>query len=108
MPFITRKMYRNNYSKCSVFASSALSHLFFTSNSVVFVDRGRKIIPCPRAQGTLATPLKGTLRQDAKYIFAPPSTQTAEFEVKVCACSFSPVTKLTFVVYILCKKIFLR
>jgi len=25
-----------------------LSHLFFTSNSVVFVDREHKIIPCPR------------------------------------------------------------
>jgi len=34
-----------------------LLHLFFTSNSVVFVDGGRKIIPCSRAQGTLATPL---------------------------------------------------
>jgi len=31
--------------------------LFFTSNSVVFVDRGRKNIFCLRAQGTLATPL---------------------------------------------------
>jgi len=31
--------------------------LFFTSNSVAFVDRGRKNISCPRAQGTLATPL---------------------------------------------------
>jgi len=34
-----------------------LSHLFFTSNSVVFVDEVRKNISCPRAQGTLATPL---------------------------------------------------
>jgi len=42
-----------------VFASSALLHLIFFSNSVVFVDRGRKIIPCPRAQGTLATPMTG-------------------------------------------------
>jgi len=48
------------YSKCSVFASFALLHLFFTSNSVVFVDRERKIISCPRAQGTLATPLSGS------------------------------------------------
>jgi len=31
---------------------------FFTSNSIVFVERGRKNISCPRAQGTLATPLK--------------------------------------------------
>jgi len=42
---------------CSVFASFALLHVFFTSNSVDFVDRGRKIIPCPKAQGTLTTPL---------------------------------------------------
>jgi len=32
-------------------------HLFFTSNSVVFVDGMRNSISCPRAQGTLATPL---------------------------------------------------
>jgi len=37
------------------FASSALLHPFFTSNFVVFVDRGRKNISCPRAQGILAT-----------------------------------------------------
>jgi len=55
--FCYPKKEQNNYSKCSVFASSALFHLFFTSNFVVFVDRGRKIIPCPRAQDTLATPL---------------------------------------------------
>jgi len=30
---------------------------FFTSNSVVFVDRGGKNISCPRVQDTLATPL---------------------------------------------------
>jgi len=35
--------------KCSVFASSELLHLFFTSNSVVFVDRGCKNISCPGA-----------------------------------------------------------
>jgi len=39
------------------FASSKFLQLFFTSNSVVFVGRGRKNISCPRAQGTLATPL---------------------------------------------------
>jgi len=40
-------------------------HLFYTLNSMIFVDRsakiflspGRKNISCPRAQGTLATPL---------------------------------------------------
>jgi len=34
-----------------------LPHLFFNSNSVSFVEGGRKNISCPRAQGTLATPL---------------------------------------------------
>jgi len=48
---------QNNYSKCSAFASSILFHLFFTSNSVVFVDGGYKNTSCPRAQETLATPL---------------------------------------------------
>jgi len=47
----------NNCSKCSAFASFALLHLFFTSNSVVFVDRGRKNVSCSRAQSKLATPL---------------------------------------------------
>jgi len=37
--------------------------LFFTSNSVGFVDKGRKNISCPRAQGNLATPLCFTLLQ---------------------------------------------
>jgi len=48
---------KNNYSKCSAFAFFALLHLFFTSNSVVFVDGERKNVSCPRAQGTLATPV---------------------------------------------------
>jgi len=52
--FYYPKKDQNNYSKCFVFASSALLHLFFTSNSVDFIDRRRMIIPCPRAQGTLA------------------------------------------------------
>jgi len=38
-------------------AGSKFWLLFFTSNSVVFVDRGRKNISCPRAQDTLAPPL---------------------------------------------------
>jgi len=46
-----------NSSKCSAFATSALFYLFFTSNSAVFVDRGRKNDSCPRAQSTLATPM---------------------------------------------------
>jgi len=41
----------------SAFASFALLHLFFNSNSVTFVEGGRKNISCPRAQGTLVTPL---------------------------------------------------
>jgi len=43
---------QNNYSKCSTFASSALLHLFFTSNYVTYFN-----ISCPRAQGALPTPL---------------------------------------------------
>jgi len=42
---------------CSAFTCSALLHLFFSSNSAVFMTRGRKNISCPRAQCTLATPL---------------------------------------------------
>jgi len=41
----------------TIFASSKFLHLFFTSNFVVFIDRGRNNISCPRAQGTLAMPL---------------------------------------------------
>jgi len=45
--------------KCSLLSLSKeqFLQLFFTSNSIVFVDRGRKNIFCPRAQDTLATPL---------------------------------------------------
>jgi len=53
----------SNYSKCSAFASFALLHLFFNSNSISFVEGRRKNIFCPRAQGTLATllvPIKTT------------------------------------------------
>jgi len=65
MHFIPLKKETSNYSKCSAFASFALLHLFFNLNSVSFVERGRKNISCPRAQGTLATPLclSGQLRQ---------------------------------------------
>jgi len=52
-----QKKKQNNISKCSAFASSPLLYLFFHFNSAVFVDSGRKNISCPRAQGTLATPL---------------------------------------------------
>jgi len=47
--------------KRAKFASSKFIQLFFTSNSVVFVGRGRKNISCPKAQGTLATPLFNAL-----------------------------------------------
>jgi len=59
MHFIPLKKEPSNYSKYSAFASFALLHLFFNSNSVNFVEGGgrRKNISCPRAQGTLATPL---------------------------------------------------
>jgi len=57
MHFIQLKKETNNYSKCSAFASSAHLHLFFKSNSVTFVEGGRKNIFCPRAQGNQATPL---------------------------------------------------
>jgi len=51
MRFITLLKDQNNYSIRSAFASSALMHLFFTSNSVVFVDGESKNVSCPRAQG---------------------------------------------------------
>jgi len=50
-----------NPQKRTIFASFKLLHLFFTLKSVVFVDRGRKNIFCPKVQGTLATPLTSVL-----------------------------------------------
>jgi len=44
---------KNNYSKWSAFAFTEAFPPIFTSNSVVFVDDGRKNVSCPRAQGTL-------------------------------------------------------
>jgi len=55
--FYSAQKKTSNYSKCSAFASSALLHLFFNTNFVSFVEGGRKNISCPKAQGTLATPL---------------------------------------------------
>jgi len=58
MHFIPLKKETSNYSKCSAFTSFALFHpFFFNSNSVSFVEGGRKNISCSRAQGSLATPL---------------------------------------------------
>jgi len=44
-------------SKQNKFCIFQILQLFFTPNSVTFVDKRRKNISCPRAQGTLATPL---------------------------------------------------
>jgi len=63
MHFIPLKKKPSNYNKCSAFASYALLHLSFNSNSVNFIEGGRKNISCPRAQGTLATPLTPTKTQ---------------------------------------------
>jgi len=57
MHFIPLKKEPSNYSKYSAFAFCALLYQFFNSNSGSFVEGGRKNISCPRAQGTLATPL---------------------------------------------------
>jgi len=46
MHFIALKQ-NNKYSKRSVFASFALLHLFFTLNSIVFVDGGARIFLVP-------------------------------------------------------------
>jgi len=74
MHFILLKKGTSNYSEYSAFASSALSHLFFYSNSVNFVEVERKNISCPKAQGTLATPLhqltvNAMIRSRMKFIF---------------------------------------
>jgi len=55
--FFPLKKETSNFSNYSAFASSARLHLFFNSNSVSFVEEGRKNICCLRAQGTLSTPL---------------------------------------------------
>jgi len=47
MRFIPLKNEPNTYIVCSTLASSALLHLFFTSNTEVFVDGGAKIFLAP-------------------------------------------------------------
>jgi len=47
LALLSLKKEQNNYSKCSVFASSALLHLFFTSNSVVLLPGGARIFLDP-------------------------------------------------------------
>jgi len=51
--FYSAKKETSNYYKYFAFASSALLYLFFNSNSVSFVEGGRKNTSCPRAQGTV-------------------------------------------------------
>jgi len=68
MHFIPLKKESSNYSKYFAFASSALLNQFFNSNSVSFVEGWRKNISCPKAQGTLATPLVPT-RQPSAALF---------------------------------------
>jgi len=54
--YYSSKKKQNNYSIiCSAFTSSVLLHLFFTLQFLL--TGGRKSVSCPRAQGTLATPL---------------------------------------------------
>jgi len=69
MHFITLKKEQNNYSKCPAFASCALLHLFFTSISVVFVDRGARIF-LPKGAGY---PSYAT---DGRIAFEPISSKT--------------------------------
>jgi len=69
MRFIAPKGSKNNYSKCSAFASFAIFAPIFTLNSVVFVDRERKNIFFSRAHGTLATPLGSWLRNVLDHTF---------------------------------------
>jgi len=45
--FYSAEKETSNYYKCSAFASSALLHLFFNSNSVSFVEGGARIFLAP-------------------------------------------------------------
>jgi len=62
-----RSKKKRNYCKCSAFASCALLHLLFNSNSVSFAEGRRKNISCPTAQGTLAAPLHWALSYYLAY-----------------------------------------
>jgi len=55
MCFITLKKNKITAINVLLLLLTQLSHLFFVSNSVVFVDEGHKNVSCPRAQGP--TPL---------------------------------------------------
>jgi len=65
MCFISIEKEQNSY-KCYTFTSSALLHLFFTSNSVGFVSGRARLFSYHRAQGTLATPLDGLIHPKKK------------------------------------------
>jgi len=61
--------------------SSALLHLFSNSNSAFFVDGGGcKNISCPKAQGTLATPLVAGAA--SKCLFNEKSLHLARFHCR--------------------------
>jgi len=57
MHFIPLKKEPSNYSKCSAFASFALLHLFFNSNSEVYLKGTQEYFLLQGAGYTLATPL---------------------------------------------------
>jgi len=84
----------SNGSKCCAFASSTLLHLYFNSNSVSFVEGGRKNISCPRVQDTLATPLL-VGPQLTKFISYPNiSDMTSKRKVFQTAKFWTPLTFL--------------
>jgi len=60
MRFITLKKERITTVNVPLLLLSYFCTYFFTSNSVVFVDGGRKNVFRPRAQGTHAAPLPHT------------------------------------------------
>jgi len=51
MHFIPLKKKPSNYSKCSAFASSALLHLYFNSNSASFIEGGAQEYFLPQGAG---------------------------------------------------------
>jgi len=71
MRFTKQTFFITKQTKCFALASARL-HLF-PLQILQFLLTGRKNIFCPKAQGTLATPL--TLRPWEKYLCIPPSTK---------------------------------
>jgi len=58
MRFITLKKGQNSYIvNVLLLLLPLFCAYFFTSNSVAFIDGGRKNTSCSKAQGTVATPL---------------------------------------------------